>query len=293
MLRVPNLIGEEKAEKIVTEFVNYRLLEIMEDIILDEVVWGMAMRGELDESASTKSFDELVDLKELMLDDQFAAAVSMMYLPENYPLNKANKKFFGLYKLLKAKKEYVPDLAMEYILYSILESEVGEVDMINQDMEDGLFDDLEDGMFDGFDEDFDEDFEDDEDDFFGDDFDDEEELSTVERIPESDRTVVKKAVLEAYKGEFEGKELEETAEYLVNCYEDLREYLDICFWDTDFLFLDDYTEEQLKQLEANEQLGIVAEKEKKIIEFPFQNREGKKTRIKAELDIDPWDLEDE
>ena len=204
MLRVPNLIGEEKADKIVTEFVNYRLLEIMEDIILDEVVWGMAQRGELDQSASTKSFDELVDLKELMLDDEFAAAVSMSYLPDNYPLEKANKKFFGLYKLLRAKKEYVPDLTTEYVLYSIIESEIGEVDMINQDIEDGLFDNLEDDMLDGFDEDFDEDLGDDEGDFFGDDLDDDEELSTVERIPEPDRSVVKKAALESYKGEFEG-----------------------------------------------------------------------------------------
>ena len=120
MLQLPNPIGDEKADKIITEFVNYRLMEIMEDIILDEVVWGMAQRGELDQSASTKSFDELVDLKELMLDDEFAAAVSMSYLPDNYPLEKANKKFFGLYKLLKAKKEYVPDLTTEYVLYSII-----------------------------------------------------------------------------------------------------------------------------------------------------------------------------
>lgn len=293
MLQLPNPIGDEKADKIITEFVNYRLLEIMEDIILDEVVWEMAQRGELDQSASTKSFDELVDLKELMLDDEFAAAVSMSYLPDNYPLEKANKKFFGLYKLLRAKKKYVSDLTTEYVLYSIIESEIGEVDMINQDIDDGLFDDLEDDMIDGFDEDFDEDFDDDEDDFFGDDFDDDEKLTTVERIPEPDRSVVKKAALESYKGDFEGEELEETTEYLVNCYEDLRAYLDICFWDTDCLLLDDYTEEQLAQLELNEQLGIVAEKEKKIIEFPFQNRDGKQTRIKAELDIDPWDLEDE
>ena len=293
MLQLPNPIGDEKADKIITEFVNYRLLEIMEDIILDEVVWGMAQRGELDQSASTKSFDELVDLKELMLDDEFAAAVSMSYLPDNYPLEKANKKFFGLYKLLRAKKEYVPDLTTEYVLYSIIESEIGEVDMINQDIEDGLFDGLEDDMIDGFDEDFDEDFDDDEDDFFGDDFDDDEKLTTVERIPEPDRSVVKKAALESYKGEFEGEELEETAEYLVNCYEDLRAYLDVCFWDTDCLFLDDYTEEQLAKMEINEQLGMVAEKEKKIIEFPFQNRDGKQTSIKAEFDIDPWDLEDE
>ena len=46
-------------------------------------------------------------------------------------------------------------------------------------------------------------------------------------------------------------------------------------------------------MDLNEQLGIVAEKEKKIIEFQFQNKEGKQTRIKAELDIDPWNLEDE
>ena len=90
MIKIPNLIGDEKADAIVSRFINDRLIRIMEDIILDEVVWKMAERGELDPEAASKSFEELVDISKLIPNMEFAEMVSTDYLPENYPTEQAN-----------------------------------------------------------------------------------------------------------------------------------------------------------------------------------------------------------
>ena len=244
MIKIPNLIGDEKADAIVSRFINDRLIRIMEDIILDEVVWKMAERGELDPEAASKSFDELVDISKLIPNMDFAEMVSTDYLPENYPIEQANEAFLGAYKLLKAEEEYVPNKLMEFVLFGIINKEVGEVDLINSDMLSGMFDGI-DVEFDGF-EDFDDDIEDnliDEDDV--------EEITTIERLPEADRIIVKNAVLELHKGGHEGEELESFAENSVEKYEDLRAYFDIGFIDTDCLQLGEYTEDELKSLELN------------------------------------------
>jgi len=281
MLKIPNPIGDEKADAIVSQFVNDRLIRIMEDIILDEVVWKMVEKGEVDSEAATKDFDELVDLTELITDMDFAEMVSMVYLPDNYPIERANRTFFGLYKLLKAKKEYVPKLEMEYVLYSVIGKEVGEVDLINSDMMDGLFDNLEDD-FDGFDDDIEDDF-----------CDGDEEYTTIERIPEADRIIVKNAVMKVNKEGLEGEELEDMAEYTVSCYEDLREYFEICLPDSDCLLLDNYTEQEFLDAEREEDTGRLVKAEKNIIEFPFKDKDGNQTNVRAEFDIDPWDLEED
>ena len=262
MLKLPNKIGDKKADDILSKHINSRLIDIMERIILDEVAFMMAMKGELDPKDADKSFEEMVDLNALMMAQEFAEFVKMMFLPENYPVSKANKVFFGLYKLLKAKKEYVPDLVMEYVLNSVIESEIGEVDMIN----DVMMDDLDD---------------------------EDEDYSTVLPIPEPDRSYVKSCLIKDYKSEYESEELEIVVEDVLGYYEDLRGYLDSCFWDTDFLLLDDYTEEQLLKSDANKSLGIMNPKENNIIEFPFTGKDGKQSNVRAEVDIDPWDLEDE
>ena len=292
MLKLPNELDDKKANDIVTKFVSNRLKEIMEDIIINEVAFGLILSGEFDPDDADKNIEDFVDLNALMMDEQFAEAVPMMFLPENYPVDKANKVFFGLYNLLKAKKEYVPELIMEYMLYSIIQSEIGEVDLIN----DITLEDLEDLDEDDFDDDpeFEGEIFDDDDDEYEDDFDDDdEEYTTVLRIPEPDRSYVKNYYLKEYESEYKGEELEDFVEELLGYYEDLRGYIDSCFWDTDFLLLDDYSEEQLLESEANEMLGIIEPKENKIIEFPFTGKDGKKSNIRAELDIKPWDLEDE
>ncbi|SCY14435.1 hypothetical protein [Butyrivibrio sp. INlla14] len=314
MLKLPNLIGDAEARKILKKFVNDRLIDMMETIILDEVAWRMAVKGELDESAANKSFDEMVDFAELMIDMDFAQDVSSLYLPENYPIERANQVFFGLYKLLKAKKEYVPELVMEYALNSVIQRQINEVDLINEEMEDGIFDDMEEdeGFWDAdafaniddealpfYDEDHPRDFTDpfiyDDVDIsdLEDDEDDEEEYSTVMPIPEPDRTTVKKAILEDMAGDYEGEELEEVTEDIINMYEDLRRYEESCFWDVDFLLLDKVTEEQLRNSPANEYFGIIDPKEPNVVEFPFRDEDGKQINIQANIDINPWDMEDD
>ena len=117
MLKLPPQIKDVKANEIITRFVNKRLLDLMQEIILDEVSWNLVLTGQLNgEDLAAKSFDELVDIESLIYDMDFAENISMTYLPDNYPIEKANYNFFGLFKLLKAKKEYVPALAMEYKL---------------------------------------------------------------------------------------------------------------------------------------------------------------------------------
>ncbi|MBQ8940679.1 MAG: hypothetical protein IJ062_02505 [Firmicutes bacterium] len=265
MLMLPPYFKDEEANKIVTRFVNKRLLDLMQEIILDEVSWNLAMAGQLNNDAASQNFDELVDIESLIYDMDFAENISMTYLPDNYPIERANYNFFGLYKLLKAKKEYVPELAMEYILYHIIYSAVGEIELIGSEEWEEIFYD-------------DQVFWDEED----------EDYSTVINIPEPDRT----AVLNAIRNEnpnFSEEEIEET----INLFEDLREYGNVCFWDTDFTLLDKYTEEEIKNSELNERMGIIDMERSNIIKIPFGDRNGKSASIKTEFLINQWDLEEE
>ena len=237
----------------------------MQEIILDEVSWDLILAGQLNgEEAAAKSFDELVDIESLIYDMDFAQNISMTYLPDNYPIEKANYNFFGLYKLLKAKKEYVPALAMEYILYHIIYGAVGEIDMIAE-------------------EDWDEIFDDDPENFS----EDEEEYSTVMNIPGSDRTVVLNAVRNE-NPDFSEEEIEET----INLFEDLREYGSTCFWDADYSLLDKFTEEELRNSDLDKRMGIMDKENSNIIKIPFKDRNGKRVNLKTEFLINPWDLEE-
>ena len=264
MLKLAMHPVDEKASRIVKKFVNDRLISLMEGIILDEVDFNLAMSGQLAEEDINRKFDEMVDISELMTDLEFAENVPMVYLPDNYPIEKANHEFFGLYRLLKAKKEYVPELPMEYILYHIIQNEIWQIDQINEDSEDGLFDMLigEEG-FEGIED---------------------EEYSTILPIPEPDRS----AVLAALEVEADGEEY--SAEDLIRHYEDLRDYEDVCFWDTDFDFLNYMDEDSLIHSEMGEFMGLPERQDSNIIAFPA-GKDG--TDIKAEIKIAPWELEDE
>ncbi len=300
MLKLPNQLTDPKANEIVKTFVNERLINLMEEIILDEVAWNMALSGELTEEAATKPFEEMVNIAELMNDMDFAQNVSLMYLPDNYPADRANQEFFGLYNLLKAEKEYVPDLVKEYILFAIIYMEVEQTDMINEDIAEGLYDDLDD--LDEIDELEELKYmgEDDlsEDDFadipFFDGMDDEDvEYTTVEQIPEPERTIVKEAIRKQYEGSAPPEELEDFLDYALSTYEDLREYEENCFWNHDFMMLDEMSEEELIKSDLNEVLGIADPKPANVIEFPFRQSDGKEKNIRAKVIVHPWDAEDE
>ena len=286
MLKLPNQLSDPKANEIVKTFVNERLINLMEEIILDEVAWKMALSGELTEEDATKPFEEMVDIAQLMNDMDFAQNVSLTYLPDNYPVDRANQEFFGLYNLLKAENEYVPDLVKEYILFAIIYMEVEQTDMINEDMADGLYDGLDD--LDEIDE-----LEEFANIPFFDDMDDEDmEYTTVEQIPEPERSIVKDAIRKDYEGSVEPEELEDLLDYALSTYEDLREYEENCFWDHDFMMLDEMTEEELINSDLNKVFGFADPKQSKVIEFPFRQSNGKEQNIKAKIIVHPWDAEE-
>ena len=270
MLQMYLLPQDDKAAEIVKKFVNDRLIGIMEEIILDEVDWELAVKGELDEVDEGASFEDVVDIDALMDDAEFASEVAFWYFPDGYPLERVNQEFFGLYKLLKADKEYTPALPMEYALFQIIQSQINQVDQINEDTEDGLFDGLaEDPFFEGIED---------------------EVYDTIMHISEPDRSVVLSAL------EKESDESGMSAEEMITLYEDLREYDEVCFEDTDFAFLDDFDEETLVNSDMGKKLGIRKGTDGKKMEIELKEDEVFLSRAQAkkvsfEFNVGPWDLE--
>ena len=264
MLKFEFIPGNAEAQNIIKAFINNRLVSLMEQIILDEAVWDLAMDGE--DIPKDAAFNDLVDIDKLSNDMDFAENVSSTYLPDNYPLEKANREFFGLYKLLKAKKEYVPELPMEYVMYRVIMNEVWQIDMINQDTEDGLFDELmDDPFFEGIED---------------------EEYTTIERIPEPERSVALDGLKEyAFDMSLETGE-ETTAEGVLAQYEDLRNYDEICFWDTDFALLDRVDEDTLINSEVGKALGLAGRKDIKKMEMDIGG-----SKVNMEMNIAPWERE--
>ncbi len=46
------------------------------------------------------------------------------FFPENYPEEKMGKIFLGLKELLESEHEFVPELAMEYVMYQLIEARI-------------------------------------------------------------------------------------------------------------------------------------------------------------------------
>ncbi len=250
----------------------------MEDVIIESVMWNSDDDPE-DEDDDEASFDDLVDMGALMGDMDFARTTSLTYLPANYPPEKANQVFFGLYRLLKAREEYVPELAMEYALYKLIMHHVAAIDLINGELMDGMFDSLFEDLLD---EEMRETIRD-------------GEFSTIVRISDPYRRTVFDAALELVKNDSDLPEdkWNDAAEDMIMMYEDMRNYKETCFWDTDFLFLDQMSEDELRDSEINEEMGILTPKHDNVIEFPMKDRDGKEVTVKATVDIKPWDLEND
>lgn len=140
-----------------------------------------------------------------------------MFFPDNYPLEEEPAKFLGLYALLKAEDEFVPELVMEYLLDAMISA---QVEMCKD-----------------------------------------AGTSTVELMP--DREYVLEKLLE----EPSQDEIEMPEEKLTKI-EDIANYEDIIFWDTDFAFLDNYTLEELKNSEVNKMFDIVDNRPDNVFELP-------------------------
>ncbi len=258
MLKITSLPSNPEAAAIVEKYINDRLIAIMEEVIHDGVDWKVDLREDSMEGDLNKTLDEIIDAEELLTDMNFAEEISLRYLPADYPLEKANREFFGMYRLLKAKKRYVPELPMAYVLYSIIQREISMVDDMNKTREEEDFDDLPDYLQ------------------------IDEEFTTVEHIPEPGRTLV----LDSLKEEAEEEE-ELTAEELLLQYEDLREYEVICFEDLDFLMLDIMDMDALVHSREAKILGIEERTDVKKVEYEIGSM-----KVSMDLYNPPWESEE-
>ena len=291
MLQLPSVPGDEKCRKIVTRFVSERLAGYMADYIWNAVSFDFL--GEYGEAVleektldSYSNIEEMVNFEELLGNMAFAEEVSLLFVPDGFDPIRANWNFLELYRLLMAKGEYVPELAMEYILAAVIRREIWTVDTINEDTEDGLFDEAARAFIASLASPEDEEEYDEEDlDEDGFSFDDDEEYSTIERIPEPDRSYV----LSCFTKEAAGEGY--TGEELLEEFEDLRRYDESCFWDDDYAMLDTIDEATLQSTSLWEDLGLEMATGKRYISVKTSDGKGGTMQVRLEVPAVPWEEE--
>jgi len=131
MLQIYHLPGGTKCWVFGRRFINDRLIKLTEDVMSEFIQLDGSytehfkkMTKEQAQKEWEKPLPEIIDMDRLRLDSNFAEYCMEMVLPPTHPRSKALYTFFGLYDLLKAEKEYKPELAMEYVLFSIIENEL-------------------------------------------------------------------------------------------------------------------------------------------------------------------------
>ncbi len=199
MLRLPvQYTADEKANLIIQKHITNQILELMKVVMVN---------CDMD----TENFDE---------QDEIFLDYVESYFPLNYPSDKMAETFYGFYHLLKSEEEFVPKLAMEYLMAELLCSHI--------------------------------------------EFSEDAGLSLEVPI-ENEREYVLSIIV----SELDLKGLREEVACEVNQYlsqfENLREYTETCFWDTDYELLNQYSEEQLLESEANDTLGIGLEAKERFI----------------------------
>ncbi len=113
MLRMPQKYTcDERANIIIAQYLNGNILGLVTDQIIEyEALWK----------------------REATEDDaEFQDAVSI-YFPEAYPQERMGKVFLGLKALLESEYEFVPELAMEYVMYRLIEDRIQISDDIGTD----------------------------------------------------------------------------------------------------------------------------------------------------------------
>lgn len=217
MLQLYCTPGAEKCQEIGRKFVNDRLIKLMDDAIISYVDMydeDERYRERITSSADwEKPLEEIIDLERLSQDERFFDEyLDMMGLvPRTIGPQRALRDFFSLRKLLKAKKEYKPDLSMEYILMALIQMEL---------------------------------------DFCKDEPENHNPISRIPEPGRSAMMEELRIEAENNRrGESElyaNETLEESTEGLMAYYEDLNEYEMTCFEDTDCLFLDDMDEDEME-----------------------------------------------
>ncbi|MGB4661869.1 MAG: hypothetical protein WBI07_22030 [Mobilitalea sp.] len=104
MLRFPEAFSvDEKTNEIIKKYMNQKLIDLMNDIMISYCGGG---------------YDEIKEN-----DEEFIENIDW-YFPENYPRDKMVDTFLKLYALLKAEDEFIPELVMEYLMDAILSAQV-------------------------------------------------------------------------------------------------------------------------------------------------------------------------
>ena len=114
MLKFPTLfVEDEKANEIVKQFMNQRLVEMMQDIILEYTFIDAAQEI-------------------LPQDIGFCNYISFLF-PKNYSKNAQGEIFLGLYQLLTGEEEKVPTLIMEYVMNSVIADYIESYDELENE----------------------------------------------------------------------------------------------------------------------------------------------------------------
>ena len=224
MLRLYGTSGAEKCIEFGNRFVNDRLISLMEDVVKDYVQMSdhSYMERITDSSDWEKPLDEIIDLERLGRDEKFFSEGLDAYAltPRTVGPQRALHDFFSLYRLLKAKKEYKPDLSMEYILYAIIHNELG----ICQD-EPEIHEQIK-------------------------------RIPEPIRSQMMEELLVEAASLKEGDSETWPEEISDIAEHLMSYYEDLDKYISTCFEDGDCFFLDDMDEDEMEDSGFAESFGV-------------------------------------
>ena len=280
MLTIPYLYSEletedDEATVILKKFVNDRLIRLMKEVIVEELSQIIELESGYINFPSLDRFEETVNMDELMANTEFAERINIKYLPYWFPVEETNKVFIGLFNLLKAKNEYVPEIVMEYILYEIIYRRVDEIkalsDYILEGLENGK---IEETTFLCIMHD---------------------QMNTVELIQEPERTMVIKKFADRLKHEEDYNDEESfrlEAEDSLKDYEDLKEYVDVCFWDTDFKFLNEMTDKDLAESEANAYMGMIDTEVTTPDDMAEDGKNGLSPNGKPIYSVYPWDLEE-
>ena len=72
MLKIPVLPQDEQAAEIVRNFINNRLITMMEGIIEEEMAFKLILSGKDADDLGEKPLDEVIDMDALMQDMDFA-----------------------------------------------------------------------------------------------------------------------------------------------------------------------------------------------------------------------------
>ncbi len=113
MLKLPQThTDDEKANGIIARYLNGNILGLVNDEIAGyESIWKKEARED---------------------DPDFCETVRLFFL-EYYPVKKMGKVFLGLWALLESEYEFVPELAMEYVMYALIQERIETADGLGKE----------------------------------------------------------------------------------------------------------------------------------------------------------------